>query len=208
MSIDVLPIDIILLSVCFQSGQSLAINHQAHTDFVKSLLVIPELNILLSGGSDKDLRVWDLSQLADQDWSQISTSPSISESVASKVSEVVDQVKESLNLKEQSSTTPPTPLPALPLLKSSKGQHTRPIEAISYNAVLSIERDNETVKQTGKYAVWSADSMGRICIWELSRDASGLQATFKYTWLAHETAIYEIRMSEEECWTGKWIATS
>ncbi|KAK9897903.1 WD40 repeat-like protein [Cystobasidium minutum MCA 4210] len=188
-----------------ESAQCLSINHQAHTDFVKSLLVIPELNILLSGGSDKDLRIWDLAQLADQDWSQIpstTASSSVAESVTSKVSEVVDQVKESLNLKEQQTTTAPqTPFSALPLLKSLKGQHTRPIEAISYNAVLSVERDNETVKDTGKYALWSADSMGRICIWELSRNASGLQATFKYTWLAHETAIYEIRMAEEECWT-------
>lgn len=165
-------------------------------------MVIPELNILLSGGSDKDLRIWDLSQLSDQDWSQSNASESTSDPVASKVAQVVDQVKESLKLQESSSTSPQTPFSALPLLKSLKGQHTRPIEAISYYSILSVEKDNEGATDTGRYAVWSADSMGRICIWELSRDASGLQATFKYTWLAHETAIYEIRMAEEECWTG------
>ncbi|GHJ84326.1 hypothetical protein NliqN6_0728 [Naganishia liquefaciens] len=32
----------------------------AHTDFVKSLLLIPWLNILLSGGSDRQINLWDL----------------------------------------------------------------------------------------------------------------------------------------------------
>ncbi|KAF9458632.1 WD40-repeat-containing domain protein [Collybia nuda] len=33
----------------------------AHTDFVKSLLVLPSLRLLISGGSDKVVRLWDLS---------------------------------------------------------------------------------------------------------------------------------------------------
>ncbi|TFY68242.1 hypothetical protein EVG20_g3634 [Dentipellis fragilis] len=33
----------------------------AHTDFVKTLLVIPSLNLLVSGSSDKSVRFWDLS---------------------------------------------------------------------------------------------------------------------------------------------------
>lgn len=36
----------------------------AHTDFVKSLLVIPQLDILLSGSSDKTIAIWSLSSLS------------------------------------------------------------------------------------------------------------------------------------------------
>ena len=36
----------------------------AHTDFVKSLLVIPQLDLLLSGSSDKTIAVWSLSGLS------------------------------------------------------------------------------------------------------------------------------------------------
>lgn len=46
-----------------QTGQLLS-STPAHTDFVKSLLVIPHLDILLSGSSDKTIAVWSLSSLA------------------------------------------------------------------------------------------------------------------------------------------------
>ena len=32
----------------------------AHIDFVKALIVIPSLKLLVTGSSDKDLRIWDL----------------------------------------------------------------------------------------------------------------------------------------------------
>ncbi|KAI0664951.1 WD40 repeat-like protein [Cubamyces menziesii] len=37
----------------------------AHSDFVKALLVIPSLRLLVSSGSDKIVRFWDLSTVAD-----------------------------------------------------------------------------------------------------------------------------------------------
>ncbi|OSD01656.1 WD40 repeat-like protein [Trametes coccinea BRFM310] len=37
----------------------------AHSDFVKALLVIPALRLLVSSGSDKIVRFWDLSSVAD-----------------------------------------------------------------------------------------------------------------------------------------------
>ncbi|KAI0064690.1 WD40 repeat-like protein [Artomyces pyxidatus] len=36
----------------------------AHSDFVKTLLVIPSLNLLISGSSDKSVRFWDLSSVS------------------------------------------------------------------------------------------------------------------------------------------------
>ncbi|KAI0781081.1 WD40 repeat-like protein [Trametes elegans] len=38
---------------------------EAHTDFVKALLVIPSLRLLVSSGSDKIVRIWDTSNIAD-----------------------------------------------------------------------------------------------------------------------------------------------
>jgi hypothetical protein len=167
--------------------------------------VIPELKILLSGGSDKDLRVWDLASLEKEGWSDAwndvgKEAPATG--IVAQVGEMVEQVKTSLNILQGPSNTP-TPFNPLSFVKSLKGQHTRPIEAIAYYGVMTVEDHNGAAKPTGRYAVWSADSMGRICIWEVYRDQSGIQASFKYTWLAHETAIYEIRMSEEEAWTGE-----
>lgn len=136
-----------------------------------------------------------------EDWTKLQ-STTLTESLSTQVEQVVEQAKDLLNLKDKDAAPPKTAFSALTFLKSLKGQHTRPVEALSYYAVMEEDNNNEPVNPTGTFAVWSADSMGRICIWELSRDSSGLQAVFKYTWLAHETAINEIRMSEEECWTG------
>lgn len=169
---------------------------------MKSLLVIPELKILISGGSDKDLRIWDLTKLESEDWSKLN-SQSVVETLSAQVEEVVEKAKEALDLKNKDASHSSTTLSELSFLKSLKGQHTRPVEALSYYAVMNVENDNKGAEPTGTYAVWSADSMGRICVWELSRKNSTFQASFKYTWLAHETAINEIRMAEEECWTGR-----
>jgi len=38
----------------------------AHSDFVKSLLVVPPLGVLVSGSSDKVVRIWDLSSVLSQ----------------------------------------------------------------------------------------------------------------------------------------------
>lgn len=171
---------------------------------MKSLLVIPELKILISGGSDKDLRIWDLAKLESEDWSQVENQ-SLAESLSAQVDEVVEKAKQALDLKKEEAAPSSSPFAGLPFIKSLKGQHTRPVEALSYYAVMKVEDDNKGAEPTGTYAVWSADSMGRICVWELSRKASALQASFKYTWLAHETAINEIRMAEEECWTGRML---
>jgi hypothetical protein len=47
--------------------------------------------------------------------------------------------------------------------------------------------------------------MGRICTWEICHDGQkNVRADLKDTWLAHETAIYEMRVTEGELWTGKF----
>lgn len=164
--------------------------------------MLSELEILISGGSDKDLRIWDLAEMRSKDRTRVEETNK-SESLVEKVDQVVEQAKEALNLKDEEPVAVGSSSSSLPFLKSLRGQHTRPIEALAYYAILKVEDHNEGAEPTGRYALWSADSMGRICIWELRRDTSGFKTAFKYTWLAHETAIYEVRMAEEECWTGK-----
>jgi WD40 repeat protein len=55
-----------------QTYSSLCTVGNAHSDFVKALLFIPELSLLVSGGSDKDIRLHDLSSLPDWDLSSTS----------------------------------------------------------------------------------------------------------------------------------------
>lgn len=38
---------------------------EAHSDFVKTLVVVPSLDLLISGGSDKIVRLWDLTSARD-----------------------------------------------------------------------------------------------------------------------------------------------
>jgi WD40 repeat protein len=47
------------LTLSIQTGDCMS-STQAHNDFVKTLLVIPWLNILVSGGSDRQINLWDL----------------------------------------------------------------------------------------------------------------------------------------------------
>lgn len=47
-----------VLTLC-QTGECIS-STPAHADFVKSLLLIPGLNILISGGSDRQVNLWDV----------------------------------------------------------------------------------------------------------------------------------------------------
>lgn len=191
-----------------QTGKPLTINHQAHTDFVKLLLVISELKLAISGGSDKDIRLWDLSSLDDICSNDTaSTSKTVAGSLISSVEEVASVVQNGLGLIDKDRQNTEAILQdsagSLTFLSSLKGKHTRPVECIASCPI--FPDDNDEKQRTENYVVWTSDSMGRICVWEFSRReaASKPQATFKYTWLAHETAIYDIRMGEGEVWTGE-----
>lgn len=145
------------------SKTTLSITPNAHTDFVKCLLVVPELRLLLSGGSDKDIRVWDLEAFSSD-----------------------------------AATTQP-----LICATSSKAHHTRPIEVLASFPILAHSKETDENAPTGSFGIWSADSMGRITVWELDRKAQTIKFVPKHTWLAHETAIYDIKLvGEGEAWTA------
>ena len=124
---------------------------------------MPELRLLLSGGSDKDIRVWDLEAFSSD-----------------------------------AETTQP-----LVCSTSSKGHHTRPIEVLASFPITTHSKETDEDSPTGSIGIWSADSMGRITVWELDRKAQAVSFVPKHTWLAHETAIYDIKLVVEgEAWTA------
>ena len=171
----------------------------AHTDFVKCLLIIPQLKILISGGSDKDVRLWDLSSLEDQERYKTCSGNASEDNTHDRPADIAES-NAPTSLKNS------TDLPffaSLPCIASHKGQHTRPIETLAYYPILSESDGENENTETGGFCIWSADSMGRICVWELWRnDVHNVRFTLKNTWLAHETAIYEIKMADGEAWTG------
>ena len=170
----------------------------AHNDFVKCLHVLPTPKILVSGGSDKDIRFWDLRSLDEQ-------ATTASSSSAEKVTNAVSGA----SLEATGSSKSPhhdakTTYPPLSCLATPKSQHTRPIECFASCSVTVYDKANDEYTDTGRICLWSADSMGRICVWQTWRDNAGNHyVESRHTWLAHETAVYEIRMnSEGEAWTG------
>lgn len=170
--------------------------------------MLPPLKVLVSGGSDKDIRFWDLSPL---DKYKPTSQPEASTSTDTV--EDTDAVKEAVSMGcdgfAQSGTRQAVLRP-LQCLSTPKSQHTRPIECFASVPIASYDKEKDEYTDTGRLCLWSADSMGRICVWEVWRDEQGgLRVDAKQTWLAHETAVYEMQMSQEgETWTGKPLSSS
>ena len=121
----------------------------AHADFVKTLLVVPSLGLLVTGGSDRDVRLWDLSPL------ETGAAPTV--------------------------------------LRSLKA-HTRPVECLATHEL-----------GDGRIALWSADSMGRICVWAIGRADGAVTAELQCEWLGgHATAVYDmfVDAAAGEVWTA------
>ncbi|OCH87419.1 WD40 repeat-like protein [Obba rivulosa] len=121
----------------------------AHADFVKTLLVIPKLQLLVSGSSDKIVRLWDLSTCENGQ-----------------------------------------PLTSV----GSISAHTRPVECLDAR----MQSDSSAI-------LYTADTMGIIKVWELTREAtepprwrSKLLEELKH----HRTRINEIVYGNGELWTG------
>jgi len=121
----------------------------AHHDFVKTLLVVPELQLLISGSSDKIVRFWDLSTC--QDGQPLTSVGSIS-------------------------------------------AHSRPVECLDVR-----------VTSASTAVLYTADTMGIIKVWELTKEAtqpprwrSDLLEELKH----HRTKINEIIYGNGELWTA------
>lgn len=173
-----------------------------HIDFVKTLTVIPSLKVLVTGSSDKDIRVWDLSPLDSLDIDSIASS-----------TPKIDEEKEATPTPQQGGAAPAPavslrPLSCLFALKA----HTRPIEQLVSYALLeplpegveADEVDVATRRRTGKVALLSADSMGAVKVWELWRDEQGtFKGELRCEVRHHELGIYDMQVGPEgELWTG------
>ncbi|GAA5946521.1 hypothetical protein JCM3765_000277 [Sporobolomyces pararoseus] len=175
----------------------------AHVDFIKTLLVIPELDVLVTGSSDKDLRIWDLSALDSFDFNSL---PSLATSTTPKPS------AEENPEQKRSGAAPPSAVSSNPLaLVASLKSHTRPIERLAYFPITtSNQSENEgEAEKTGKFGLVSTDSMGVMKVWELSTTTSengkkGISGKELCSVRYHELAIYDLVISAEtgEIWTA------
>ncbi|GAA5834017.1 hypothetical protein JCM5353_008611 [Sporobolomyces roseus] len=171
----------------------------AHIDFIKTLVVIPDFDILVTASSDRDIRIWDLSSLDSFDFSTLlpaTTQPT-------KEPQLVPTESAPKQGAAPPSAVAQAPLPLLLILKS----HTRPIEQLAYFPGPSSS-SSDAPPLTDKFGLISADSMGVLKVWELTRDAAGgegkgLKGTEKSSVRHHELAIYDLIIgSEGEIWTA------
>ncbi|KAM0788149.1 hypothetical protein ACM66B_001313 [Microbotryomycetes sp. NB124-2] len=173
-----------------------------HVDFVKAVLVISALRIAISGSSDRDLRIWDLSRFDDQSWQQDSSSTSDKDDAEL-------EEPDAPAAEPQIGAAPPaavsnSPLDLLAVLKG----HSRPIERLaSYpltkqSAPSAGDSDSEP-EPNGRFALFSADSMGALKTWELWRDEQDkLHAELRSEVRDHEIGIYDIVVGDGEIWTA------
>ncbi|BGP46901.1 WD repeat-containing protein 49 [Rhodotorula kratochvilovae] len=174
----------------------------SHIDFVKTLLVVPVLNILVTGSSDKDVRVWDLGPLDALDIPALVAASSSS-------SAVVDEPAPPPAKREGAAPPPAVPLRPLPCLCALKG-HTRPIEQLAAYAVLKPlpaglsedEAEQQPREETGAVALLSADSMGALKVWELRRTDEGVNGELSCEVRDHELGIFDLSLGEDGLWTA------
>lgn len=148
----------------------------AHTDFLKSLLCIPHLDILISGSSDKKMQIWDVSKLALLDPPPGTSSPSVTQ----------ESAIESL-------------APLRKMLTVQK--HTRPIECFVVDET-SLTNDGISCSAI----VCSGDSMGVIYRWKITRTRSGEEDKVTVQEMAelkgHQTSVADMVIGESGVWSA------
>ncbi|KDE04483.1 hypothetical protein MVLG_05050 [Microbotryum lychnidis-dioicae p1A1 Lamole] len=205
------------------TNKSLLSTTIAHIDFVKSLVVIPELKLLCTGSSDKDIRVWDLSVLDSWDFDSTDRDASTSSKPEDEPENEIEEETSTSTSIESPPTLPSTgaappaakSLKPLPFLLSLKG-HTRPIERLAYYHVQTPrssdgsrskddDDDDEDAprERTGHVALISVDSLGALKVWELWRDEQGqLRGELRSDTRPHEIGIYDLVVGDGEIWTA------
>jgi WD40 repeat protein len=175
------------------------------------LIVIPSLKVVVTGSSDRDIRIWDLTSLEGRDLSSIinATSELIEETTILDISSPSTSLLPPIVV--PSGAAPPLakskdPLPVLITLKA----HIRPPERLGFyritNSASKDEENEDSIKSdTGRVALVSADSLGFVIIWEVWKDemTGELKSELKSNVKLHENGIYDLVICENELWTGK-----
>lgn len=175
--------------------------------------MIPSLQILVTGSSDKDLRIWDLSPLPLYDFSSLQTDATPEPPTPAPL--VTDQATPPVfdpSVPIPTGAAPPTPkaLNPLPFLLALKG-HTRPIENLAFYQVQVADAPDEdaegkTRATTGSVVLISVDSLGALKTWELWRgpaaEGGKLHGELRTETKPHEIGIYDLVVGDGEIWTG------
>ena len=171
-----------------------------HTDFLKAITVIPQLKVLVTGSSDKDIRIWDLAHFDTTPFASLYEFPA---------PHPADDSAPTPPVPAQSGAAPPAPttVAPLPFLLSLKG-HIRPIERLAAFPVFASSEsgDDEERTLTDRTGLISVDSLGAMKVWELWRGEDGmLKGELKSETRPHEIGIYDLVVSAEtnEIWTGE-----
>jgi WD40 repeat protein len=172
----------------------------AHIDFVKALVVIPSLQVAVTGSSDKDIRVWDLRPLSTRDFGPLLLTNKVTPVDADK-STTLPESSDLPPIAIPTGAAPPTPksLLPLPVLLSLKS-HTRPIERLAH---YRIPKAGVEGGDSGRVALLSADSLGALKTWELWREADGtMKGEVRSDIRPHEIGIYDLLIGDGELWTA------
>ncbi len=164
--------------------------------------MVPQLKVLVTASSDKDIRLWDLSKLDNFDFA-----PSSDPSASAAADDATPAPPAPAPARNGAAPPAPASVAPLPFLVSLKA-HTRPIERLAVFPVLALsgagEDDERTL--TGKFGLVSVDSLGAMKVWELWRGEDGqVKGELRTESRPHEIGIYDLVVSAEtnEIWTGK-----
>ncbi|KNZ44140.1 uncharacterized protein VP01_947g7 [Puccinia sorghi] len=184
-----------------------------HVDFVKSIHIIPTLGLLVSGSTDRDIRLWGFKQSIEFfNWAEIDaesqrrkrakTEANRAKTEAEIAAEdAIEDVPTGLPTFNSPSLSTRANWPAamydsmvcLGILKS----HTRPIDSInSYPTVCVTEEETYSARQnrTAPYLLVSADSMGTLKVWLVPSNLQAAKTVLDSTSWPHKTTINDMQI--------------
>ncbi|WAQ80851.1 hypothetical protein PtA15_1A189 [Puccinia triticina] len=184
-----------------------------HVDFVKSIHIIPNLGLLVSGSTDRDIRLWDFKQSIESfDCSEIEAqcharrrakieaNRSKTEQEIAAEDAIEDAPAGLPNFNSPSLSTRSTGPDALypPMVcRGTLKSHTRPIDSLnSYPTVCPTEEEAYSSRKSGTlpHLLVSANSMGALKVWLIPSNVQTAKATIDSTFWPHKTSINDIKI--------------